>query len=366
MKSQLDRIKTGLPPTTISFSGSYTIADAIEQHNIYDSYNNGFTGKGITIAICDTGIDTSNPMIGITKVIDRLVLEETNTDILDNVGHGTWVASAAAGNAIIHPDYGYLSGVAPDASLLDIVVFNGNGNGTLWSTIQGFEAAVESGADIISFSGGGDIVAERELSEVAEKMFLDYGILTIAAAGNKGKHNTMNTINAPSSNLYSISVGAVDQFNSRANFSSIGPAFDLVKPDICAAGVNVIAGCAGFLDMTSDGFEPLSGTSMSTPIISGMIALRKEYEQSLDLEDMILLDRSKIESQLAYSGLNNVKDIYTGWGSIDIDKFVLTPTSEVPQIQIATVRPSSYIPNNESISTEAKILGGIALLWMFA
>ena len=196
-------------------------------------------------------------------------------------------------------------------------------------------------------------------------MFLDYGVLTVAAAGNKGGHNTTNTVNAPSSNLYSISVGAVDQFNSRANFSSIGPAFDLVKPDICAAGVNIIAGCAGLLDMTSDGFEPLSGTSMATPIISGMIALRKEYEQSLDLENMILLDRSKIESQLAYSGLNNVKDIYTGWGSIDIDKFVLTPTSEVPQIQIATVKSSSYIPTAESISTEAKILGGIALLWMF-
>lgn len=362
LRSQLDRINTGLPPTTISLTGSYTIADALTQHNLSISHENGLTGKGIKIAICDTGVDTSNPMLGNNKVIDRLVLEETNTDVLDPVGHGTWVASAAAGNEITHPDYGILHGVAPDASILDIVVFNENGNGTTMSTIQGFEAAIEMGADIISFSGGGNFGSESELSEITEKIFLDYGVLVVAAAGNQG---TISTINPPSSNLYSVSVGAIDQFNSRAPFSSIGPASSLVKPDICASGVNIISGCSGKLDMTKDGFEPLSGTSMATPIIAGTFALRKEYEQFLRFDDMILLDRSKIESQLAHSGINPTKDIYTGWGSINIDNFVLTPTSEVPQIQIATIKPSSYVPNTESISTEVKILGGMALLWMF-
>lgn len=239
----------------------------------------GFTGKGVKIAVLDTGTDTTHPDL------KGQVLAEKNfssaEDTVDRVGHGTHVASIAAGTGAASG--GAFKGVAPDAKLLAGKVLDDDGYGEDSGILAGMEWAVAQGADIVNLSLGGTDTPEVDPLEAAvDKLSAEKGVLFAIAAGNEG--DGAGTVGSPGSADAALTVGAVDDKDELADFSSRGPRVGdgAVKPDVTAPGVDTTAAIpsdsliAQEVGENPAGYATISGTSMATPHVAGAAALLKQ------------------------------------------------------------------------------------------
>ncbi len=248
----------------------------------------GATGKGVKIAVLDTGIDNQHPDL------QNVILEQdfTGEGTDDDHGHGTHVASTIAGSGKLSA--GANKGVAYGASLIDVKVLNKLGTGKLSDTIAGIQYSVLSGADLISMSLGSDIPCNGlDATSLASDTAVASGVQVVVAAGNSGP--LPGTVGSPGCAKDVITIGAVDQFDNIAVFSSRGPTLDgRTKPDIMAPGILILAAQAGGTYTTK------SGTSMATPHVSGVIALI--------LEENPNLSPSQIKSTLKQTALDLGQD----------------------------------------------------------
>lgn len=239
----------------------------------------GITGKGIKVAVLDTGTDPSHPML-LGNTGESMI--KTQPLAWDENGHGSHVASTIAGSQFtLHPQ-GLLQGVAPGAELIIIKVLGGGIGLGDWSDIlAGMQRAAELGADILSMSLGGEDVSDPEASEFrVVRQLTERGIICSIAAGNSGPGS--QTIGSPGSAPDALTIGAIGK-TGIADFSSRGPTLlSLVKPDATAPGVDILSGSTGiiaayrFLDGLGR-FAAISGTSMACPHASGVLALALEY-----------------------------------------------------------------------------------------
>ena len=238
----------------------------------------GITGKGVKVAVLDTGVDGSHFQL-LGQMGESMIRGDPL--VLDNNGHGTHVASTISGAQFPHPQ-GLLKGVAPGAQLIIIKVLGyGIGIGD-WSEIMaGMQRAVELGAKVISMSLGGEDNADPEASERrVVRQLTERGILVVIAAGNSGPGP--QTIGSPGSAAEAITIGAINKAGQIAEFSSRGRTLlGLTKPDATAPGVDILSGSTGLIALyrAIDGlrFAAISGTSMATPAASGILALAIEY-----------------------------------------------------------------------------------------
>jgi serine protease AprX len=221
----------------------------------------GVEGEGVTIAVLDTGIDNEHP--DVQNVIAEQDFTGEGTD--DDQGHGTHVASTIAGSGVASG--GVNKGVAPKATLMDVKVLDRTGSGKLSDTIAGIEWAVLNNADVISMSLGAQIPCNGlDATSLASDAAVKRGVHVVVAAGNTGPLPA--SIGSPGCARDVITVGAVDRLDTIAVFSSRGPTLDgRVKPDVVAPGVLIFAAKNG------GGYTALSGTSMATPHVSGVVAL---------------------------------------------------------------------------------------------
>jgi major intracellular serine protease len=219
-------------------------------------------GKGITVAVLDTGCDTDHP-----DLMDRIIggynfTKDDGGDALkfeDYNGHGTHVAGTIAGNL----NNNGVVGVAPEANLLILKVLGKNGSGQYDWIINAIRYATEQKVDIISMSLGGpnDI---QELHDVIIEA-VNQNILVVCAAGNEGDgRDSTDEFGYPGCYNEVISVGAVNLERKSSGFTNSNNQVDLVAP-----GENVIS---TYLNGT---YATLSGTSMATPHVSGALALLK-------------------------------------------------------------------------------------------
>ncbi|MGI5393072.1 S8 family peptidase [Streptomyces sp. CA-251251] len=239
----------------------------------------GYDGKGVKIAVLDTGVDATHPDLKNQVVAEKNF--SASIDATDRYGHGTHVASIAAGTgAKAGATY---KGVAPGAQLLNGKVLSDDGFGDDSGILAGMEWAAEQGADIVNLSlGGGDTPAIDPLEAQVNKLSAEKGILFAIAAGNEGEFGD-RTVGSPGSAAAALTVGAVDDKDRLAPFSSTGPGLDgAVKPDVTAPGVDITAASAkGSLIAREEGEKPagyvtISGTSMATPHVAGAAALLKQ------------------------------------------------------------------------------------------
>jgi len=250
------------------------INDDVSNHLIRaDSvwYNLGVTGEGVLIAIIDTGIDSNHVALNNGKVIGGYNVFNNNSNFFDDNGHGTHCAGIAAANG------GGLTGVAPDASLLGVKVLSSAGSAPSYYIIAGIEYSLDpdenpntdDGADILSMSLGGEGDPYDAMS-VAVDNAVTNGVLCVVAAGNNGPNNY--TIESPGCAKLALTVGASDNNDNIASFSSRGPVYltSDIKPDIVAPGVNINS------SIPDNNFGYKSGTSMATPHIVGAAALLKQ------------------------------------------------------------------------------------------
>lgn len=225
------------------------------------AWEEGFTGKGITVAIIDTGIDATHPDLK-DKVKKSFNL--TGETLINS--HGTHVAGIIAAN-------GWLVGGAPDVSLLDIKVLGING-GTVDNVIRGIELAINNGANIINLSLGTaylQISQVKELNNIINKAW-EKGVICVAAAGNEGiSTGTLDPYHYPASldKVESIAACEVGE-----NLNSISLAYysnENNKVDLSACGQGVVSTVIG------GKYAIYSGTSMSTPHVSAMAAVLAQY-----------------------------------------------------------------------------------------
>lgn len=225
-----------------------------DYYKIKELHSKGYTGKGVVIAVLDTGVDLTHSSFQKAISEGRLKSIDARTgsnDPTDRNFHGTWVVSR------------YLSegadvlGFAPDCTIISIKVLNDNGSGNLNSIMNGIDIALAEGADIISSSLGWPSHV-RAMDPFVQKV-KDAGKLWISAAGNDG---TREGIDYPA--LYSdiISVGSINSLLKRAIHSDFG-----VDLDLYSSG-EAVKGAWG-----NDAEAFLSGTSMATPSLGALIAL---------------------------------------------------------------------------------------------
>ncbi|MEU6226994.1 S8 family peptidase [Streptomyces sp. NPDC047042] len=237
----------------------------------------GYDGKGVKIAVLDTGVDATHPDLRNQVIAAKNFSTAATT--ADKVGHGTHVASIAAGTGA--KSGGKYKGVAPGARIISGKVLDDTGAGDDSGILAGMEWAAEQGAQIVNLSLGGQDTPEVDpLEATVNKLSAEKGILFAIAAGNSGPE----TISSPGSADAALTVGAVDDKDLLADFSSTGPRVGdgAVKPDVTAPGVDITAASAkGSIIEQEVGEKPagyltISGTSMATPHVAGAAAILKQ------------------------------------------------------------------------------------------
>lgn len=239
--------------------------------------------SNVHIAILDTGVNSSHPDLTgkIDSSVNCIYYSCPNYTTDDPQGHGTHVAGIAA--AATNNTVG-VAGVNWESRIMSVKVLNDRGSGYYSWIANGIYWAADNGADVINMSLGGGT------SSLTLENAVDYawskGVVVVSAAGNDGRNRA--TYPAYYDNV--IAVTAVDESDRKASFSSYGNWVDVAAP-----GVDI-------LSTYHDSYEYLSGTSMSTPMVSGLAGLIKSKYPSYTNSQI----RSKID---------NSSDEVTGTGS---------------------------------------------------
>jgi len=213
----------------------------------------------IIIAIVDTGVDTAHPDLQAKMVSGTSFLGSGK----DQFGHGTHVAGIAA--ASTNNGTG-VAGICPRCSIMPVRVLDANGSGSISDVAAGIVYAANNGARVINLSLGGPSTSQTL------RTALDYAVahnaLPVAAMGNAYTPQALE----PAYWYSALSVGAVDQSGTKADFSNYG-----AKTDVVAPGVAVLSTMPTYpvtLSRTyKQNYDALSGTSMATPVVSGVAGL---------------------------------------------------------------------------------------------
>lgn len=209
-------------------------------------------GLRVKIAVIDTGIDYLHPdlqrnVAGGINVVDRRAFPR------DDNGHGTHIAGTIAANSMRRG----IIGVAPLASLYAVKAFDQNGTAYISDIVHGIEWCVHNRIDIINMSFG--MKTHSKALEEAVRRAHDAGVIIVASSGNDGKSGR---IDYPAKFPHTIAVGATNKSKKVAKFSNRGKRIDIYGP-----GEKI------YSSWLSGKYNELSGTSMATSHVSGVIAL---------------------------------------------------------------------------------------------
>jgi hypothetical protein len=251
--------------------------------------DNSLWGKGLKIAILDTGIADH---IAFKNAIERINLVPLPADPADLNGHGTSVASLIFSSNPLAP------GIAPGATPLSVRIADDNGSSNSFLIAQGIIAAVDAGAQLINISLGGN--GRSGLVENALEYARQAGALVIASAGNTGMKGVMH----PAASPLAIAVGAVDANNQHMAFSTTGN-----QVAVAAPGYAVNTAYPG------NKMAQVSGTSPAAPIITGVLAATMRQGGSNNLSSTAAL--SAMNSSLVDIGAPG-RDPSTGGGVPDM------------------------------------------------
>jgi len=308
-------------------------------------WEKGITGTGITVAVVDTGIDSThpdlddlddNPSTNDPKVVGWVDYVNSQPSPYDDHGHGTHVSGTISGTGA----NGIQTGVAPGSNLIVAKVLDAYGSGYLSNCILGFEWGVNNGARIISFSSG--LSVHDSAFGTAINNTVAAGVIPVIAAGNSGSDS--GTILCPGDEINSCTVGATDSSDVIAYFSSRGPVTldgqTYIKPDVSAPGVAVTSTYPG------GGYATWNGTSMATPHVSGTVALMLQNTPTLKPSDI----EKKLESTAKDLGSTG-KDNDYGSGRINASAAV-GPTSAMANF---SAKPTEgIVPSNVNFTDNSK------------
>jgi len=230
--------------------------------------NSASTGQGIDVHVIDTGVYClNNDFLGRQGASCNMVFDATNEGMFDGNGHGTHVASTAAGLRF---------GLAKFANIAGVKVLGSNGSGTFAGVIAGINFSADSaraGRRVVGNMslGGGRNQAVNDATDASFRS----GLVMAVAAGNS--NNACNS--SPASADLAFTVMSTDNTDARSTFSSFGPCCQIFAP-----GTGITAAWIGAPDRTNT----ISGTSMASPHVAGVAA--KIWSRSNNLNNQGVQD----------------------------------------------------------------------------
>lgn len=254
------------------------------------------------IAVLDTGIDLNNAAFagriwtnpntsgsdGFKGDLNGWNFIDGNNNVQDNNGHGTHVSGilGAAGNNGVG-----VAGIDWRARIMPLKVLDAQGNGTTDAAVGSVYFAVNHGAKVINASWGGDAFSQAMLD--ALNFANSKGVVFVTAAGNETSNNDVTTTYPASYRTPNeLVVAAVDQSGALADYSNWG-----------ARTVDLAAPGTGIYSTVPGGFDTYSGTSMSTPFVSGTVALLAGVNPGLSAAQLVARVKATVKPDPALNGL---------------------------------------------------------------
>ncbi|MEV0845991.1 S8 family serine peptidase [Streptomyces sp. NPDC049954] len=282
------------------------MAESNAQIGTPEGWAAGLTGKGVKVAVLDTGIDADHPDLKGRVSDSRSFIEGQQT--ADRDGHGTHTASTVGGSGAASG--GKEKGVAPEADLAIGKVLSDEGSGSESQIIAGMEwAAKDADARIVSMSLGSQEASDGTdpMAEAVNTLSEETGALFVVAAGNTG---SPTSIGSPGAADDALTIGAVDSADQAAYFTSAGPRLgdNALKPDLSAPGVGILAARSS-LSAGEGAYTTMSGTSMATPHVAGVAALLAQQHPGWgwrELKDALMSTSTTLDASAYTLGAGRV------------------------------------------------------------
>ncbi|MGN7385540.1 S8 family serine peptidase [Sporosarcina sp. SAFN-015] len=251
-----------------------------------------------TIAIIDSGITKRHEDLSEQIILPSFNVINYNNDVSDNNGHGTMIAGIIG--ATYNNNIGIDGVTGPfDVKLLPIKASNFSGSITVYDSIRAIDYAIENGADVLNLSFGG--TGYSMLENMSIQKAVKANINVVASSGNTALGT--NEPIYPANYLNVISVGAINEQNEIANFSTYNKGVDFVAPGHMITTIDL-----------NNLYTTVSGTSFSAPMVASSLAMIKALlPHSTSAEREELLKLSTVD--LGDAG----KDVYYGEGLINLE-----------------------------------------------
>jgi len=304
-----------------------SILDVIEilELNDYKNSEISYSGKNVKVGIIDDGINRKSAAISHISLQkyalygkEKFAKEEVEKS---NISHATIIASIIS-NRFIDVNDNYI-GIAPNVNIFDFDISNSNQEFTFYHILNIIDKIYKEKINLdilfITFTTK-DSSDGNDLLSLACDLLVEKKIIVITSAGNYGPNPY--TIGSPGAAKKVITIGALTKELDVANFSGRGPTLDeRIKPDLCFPGSNITVPIDSNLRLK------VSGTSVSTAIAVGIIALIKEYDPNITYDALLsLLNRSSMdlnhEKNAQGLGIVKVSDIF---GNLDLFHEKLIP-----------------------------------------
>ncbi|OLC53488.1 MAG: hypothetical protein AUH92_05935 [Acidobacteria bacterium 13_1_40CM_4_69_4] len=339
-----------------------------------------YTGKGVGIALVDTGVqlhpDLKRPS-GSKQIVEVEIVGH-ETGLADYYGHGTHVAGILNGSGYASSDilsYRTFRGIAPEAQIISIRALSPDGTGYTSDIITGIDWAVSNlktyNIRILNLSLGHPVYESYTTDPLCRAVAsaVGHGIVVVVAAGNDGAVGSgFGAVTSPGNEPTAVTVGAMDDRNTvplgddvLAWYSSKGPSLIdfVVKPDLVAPGTWIVSARAvgstidtthhdlvlkigdykyDPLNATQDGaYLTMSGTSMAAPMVSGTAALMLQKDPTLT--------PATVKARLMKSAVKDTRLVFeTGAGYLDAyGAITATGTNKVGNSPLAMLGSDGYI-----------------------
>ncbi len=284
-------------------------------------------GNSTLVAILDTGVSKSHPDVA-SQVTDRSNFSDSSTDD-DLNGHGTHVGGIVA--ALTNNATG-VAGVCPSCKLMSVKVLNDNGAGAYSWIANGITYAANHGAKVISMSLGGS--QKSTTLENAVKYAWNHNVVVVAAAGNSG--NPSKTYPAAYTNA--IAVAATNNQDQKAGFSEYGSWVDVAAPGVDIYSTwndnSSTSNPQPVCDSSVECYKYASGTSMATPMASGVAALiwsTGNYTTASEVRNRLEATADKIGGTGTYWSSGRVNALNAVDTNFVIPLSTPTPTTKPPR-----------------------------------
>src|SRR5437588_1988905 len=325
-----------------------TLSNAASAINAEFAWQSNYTGAGIGVALIDSGVashpDLNQGIVPVSRVVYQQSFVPGNSSASDQYGHGTHIAGLIAGDGLSSTGPLYtktFKGIAPGANIVNLRVLDANGASTDSAVIAAIARAISLKSTynirVINLSLGRAVYETYKLDPLCQAVERAWknGIVVVVAAGNNGRYQATNgygTVTSPGNDPYVLTVGAMKPMGTPqrtddliATYSSKGPSVvdAVVKPDLVAPGNLLVSLAApnstlytqnpanrvpnkyyitGGNTSSSTTYFTLSGTSMATGVVSGVVAdLLQKYPSLTPDQVKARLMKTAWKSLTAYS-----------------------------------------------------------------
>jgi serine protease AprX len=291
-------------------------SSAVDTKNLVNAYNYsvradklwsaGYNGKGITVAILDSGIDTTSGIrndFG-SRVLANVKINTSAVYVADKYGHGTHVAAIVAGDGTLSS--GKYVGIAPGVNLLNVKFSDDEGKASEKDLVNGLQWVYDNrekyNIRVVNISS--NVAAQGSYREsptaAAVEALWFAGVVVIVSSGNRGGEEC-SVCYSPANDPFVISVGAIDDSGTKdtsddymKNWSSYGTTLDgHSKPELVAPGARIVAYMPGGAlqknhpsNVIDKAYFRMGGTSMAAPVVSGVVALVLQVRPNLTPDEV--------------------------------------------------------------------------------